>query len=61
MLLIARHGKIGYLESFGALGPDQETRMPPDAIFRIYSMSKPITNGPPWPCSRTAGSAWMTR
>lgn len=43
VLLIARHGKIGYLESFGSLNPDQKTPMSTDAIFRIYSMSKAIT------------------
>lgn len=44
VLLIARHGKIGYLESFGELDPNLKTPMPSDAIFRIYSMSKPITS-----------------
>lgn len=43
VLLIARHGKIGYFQSVGALTPDAETPMPTDALFRIYSMSKPIT------------------
>jgi CubicO group peptidase (beta-lactamase class C family) len=40
-MLIARHGKIAYRQSVGALrpgGPD----MTDDAIFRIYSMTKPI-------------------
>jgi len=44
VLLVARRGKIGYLESFGVLDPNRGVPMPPDAIFRIYSMSKPITN-----------------
>lgn len=44
VLLIARHGRIAYLKGFGALAPDQSTPMPPDAIFRLYSMSKPITS-----------------
>jgi CubicO group peptidase (beta-lactamase class C family) len=43
VLLIARHGKIGYLESLGDLDPGRGKPMPADAIFRIYSMSKPIT------------------
>jgi CubicO group peptidase (beta-lactamase class C family) len=43
-LLIARHGKIAYFETFGALDPQTKTPMPKDAIFRIYSMSKPITS-----------------
>jgi CubicO group peptidase (beta-lactamase class C family) len=40
-MLIARRGKIAYAERLGALksgGPP----MPADAIFRIYSMTKPI-------------------
>jgi CubicO group peptidase (beta-lactamase class C family) len=43
VLLIARKGKIGYFETFGALDPQTHTSMTKDAIFRIYSMSKPIT------------------
>jgi CubicO group peptidase (beta-lactamase class C family) len=43
-LLIARNGKIAYYESFGWLDARSKTPMPRDAIFRIYSMSKPITS-----------------
>jgi CubicO group peptidase (beta-lactamase class C family) len=43
VLLIARHGKIAYFESLGLLDPQAKTEMRKDAIFRIYSMSKPIT------------------
>ncbi len=43
VLLIARHGKVAYFESLGALDPQGKTSMSKDAIFRIYSMSKPIT------------------
>lgn len=43
VLLIARKGKIGYFEAFGALDPQTHTSMTKDAIFRIHSMSKPIT------------------
>src|SRR5215472_2219438 len=43
-LLIVRNGKIAYYESFGWLDPATRTPMPKDAIFRIYSMSKPITS-----------------
>jgi CubicO group peptidase (beta-lactamase class C family) len=43
VLLIARHGKIAYLESLGLLDPQAKTPMHKDAIFRIYSMSKPVT------------------
>src|ERR1700751_516788 len=43
VLLIARHGKIAYFESLGLLDPQAKTPMQKDAIFRIYSMSKPIT------------------
>jgi CubicO group peptidase (beta-lactamase class C family) len=40
-MLIARHGKIGYRQVFGALRPGGPA-MPGNAIFRIYSMTKPI-------------------
>ena len=43
VLLIARHGKVAYFENLGLLDPQAKTPMPKDAIFRIYSMSKPIT------------------
>src|SRR5262245_52249223 len=41
ILLISRHGKIAYFEAMGSLDPDKP--MTKDAIFRIYSMTKPIT------------------
>ena len=43
VLLISRHGKIAYFESLGNLDPEKKTPMTKDAIFRIYSMTKPIT------------------
>src|SRR5215469_12248086 len=43
VLLIARQGKVAYFENLGSLDPQAKTPMPKDAIFRIYSMSKPIT------------------
>jgi CubicO group peptidase (beta-lactamase class C family) len=43
VLLIARQGKIAYFESLGMLDPQAKTPMRKDALFRIYSMSKPIT------------------
>jgi CubicO group peptidase (beta-lactamase class C family) len=43
VLLIARHGKVAYFENIGFLDPQAKSPMPKDAIFRIYSMSKPIT------------------
>ena len=42
-MLIARHGKIAFRELIGSLkagGPP----MPDDAIFRVYSMTKPIVS-----------------
>lgn len=41
--LIARHGKVGYLESAGSRDVEAGAPMDRDAIFRIFSMSKPIT------------------
>jgi len=41
--LIARGGKLAFVGLFGALKPDGPP-MPLDAIFRIYSMTKPIVS-----------------
>lgn len=43
VLLIARHGKLTYLESVGKMDPATDSPMTVDGIFRVYSMSKPIT------------------
>jgi CubicO group peptidase (beta-lactamase class C family) len=42
VLLISRHGKVAYFEAMGSADPDKKTPMTKDAIFRIYSMTKPI-------------------
>jgi len=42
-MVIARHGRIAYRESVGALRPGGPA-MSDDAIFRIYSMTKPIVS-----------------
>src|SRR5262249_33275018 len=44
IVLVARHGKIAWLEVVGMLDPQTKALMRKDAIFRIYSMSKPITS-----------------
>ena len=44
VILVARHGKVAYLESAGSLDPAAKTPMTKDAIFRIYSMSKAVTS-----------------
>jgi len=43
-VLLARHNRICYFESFGMMDIEAGKQMQPDAIFRIYSMSKPITS-----------------
>ncbi|MFT6590860.1 MAG: CubicO group peptidase (beta-lactamase class C family) [Rhodoferax sp.] len=42
--VIARHGKLALFDSVGALDPVLGTPMTSDAIFRIYSMTKPIVS-----------------
>ena len=42
-MVIARHGKIAYRDLVGALRPGGP-QMTDDAIFRIYSMTKPIVS-----------------
>ena len=41
--LVARHGKIAYLEAHGLLDVESKRAMPKDGVFRLASMSKPIT------------------
>jgi len=42
--LVARHGKVAYCNAFGRLDPASDAPMTTDAIFRIYSMTKPIVS-----------------
>ena len=42
--LVARHGKVAYFEAYGLQNPDTKTPMSRDSIFRIYSMTKPLTS-----------------
>jgi CubicO group peptidase (beta-lactamase class C family) len=40
---VARHGQVGYFRSFGSMDLERGKPMAEDTIFRIYSMTKPIT------------------
>src|SRR5881628_3900165 len=42
--LIARKGRVAYFETFGQLDPKTGAPMSKDAIFRLYSMTKPFTS-----------------
>ena len=44
VLVLARHGRIALMEGIGRLDPAREAPMGRDAIFRIYSMTKPIVS-----------------
>ena len=44
VVLIARHDKVAYLRAFGFQDREQKIAMKPDSIFRIASMTKPITS-----------------
>jgi CubicO group peptidase (beta-lactamase class C family) len=41
--LVARRGRIAHFESYGAMDLESKKPMPKDGIFRLASMSKPIT------------------
>jgi len=43
-LLIARNGKLAYLQTLGYQDREKKIPMKRDAIFRIFSMTKPITS-----------------
>ena len=42
--IVARRGKIAYFETVGQLDPKTSAPMAKDAIFRLYSMTKPFTS-----------------
>ena len=42
--IVARKGRIAYFEAIGQLDPKSATPMSKDAIFRLYSMTKPFTS-----------------
>jgi CubicO group peptidase (beta-lactamase class C family) len=44
VILIARHGKIGYFEALGFQDREKQLPMRRDSIFRIASMTKPIVS-----------------
>jgi len=43
VMLVARHGKLAYFEAFGMRDKAKNTPMARNAIFRLGSMTKPIT------------------
>ncbi len=44
LAMVARNGKVAYFETAGMADTENNVRMREDTIFRIYSMSKPITS-----------------
>jgi len=44
VVAIVRRDRPVYLQAFGRLTPDGPAAMPEDALFRIYSMTKPVTS-----------------
>src|SRR5262245_53963384 len=44
VVLLARRGKVAYLQAIGLRDVEAKQRMTPDTIFRIASMTKPITS-----------------
>src|SRR5215475_15339800 len=44
VVVVAREGKVAYFEAFGQRDPKAGAPMTKDAIFRLYSMTKPFTS-----------------
>ena len=42
-VVVARHGEVGYFQSFGEMDRERAKPVADDTIWRIYSMTKPIT------------------
>ena len=43
-VMVARRGHVAYFDSFGHMDRERGKLMADDTIFRIYSMTKPITS-----------------
>ncbi len=41
---VVRHGRLAYLEALGELDRERRLAMRDDALFRLYSMTRPITS-----------------
>lgn len=39
---VARHGSVGYFESFGLMDRERDKAVAEDTIWRLYSMTKPV-------------------
>jgi len=44
LTLVARKGQLAYLDARGKMDIDSGRGLEPDSIFRIYSMTKPVTS-----------------
>ncbi len=44
VVLIARHGSIAYHKAFGMADIESGKKMQTDSLFRLYSMTKPVTS-----------------
>lgn len=44
VVMIGRRGKVAFLESFGTQDARTGQPMRPDSVFRIFSMTKPVTS-----------------
>ena len=44
VVLIARHGSIAYHKAFGYADIESGKKMQTDSLFRLYSMTKPVTS-----------------
>jgi CubicO group peptidase (beta-lactamase class C family) len=44
VITVARHGKLVWFHNLGHLQPQDHAVIPKDAIFRIYSMTKPVVS-----------------
>lgn len=43
VVLVARHGRVAHLSAFGDADAQQGRKLKADSLFRIYSMTKPMT------------------
>jgi CubicO group peptidase (beta-lactamase class C family) len=44
LAVVARHGKLAHVASVGSMDVEHQRALSPDAVFRIFSMTKPIAS-----------------
>jgi hypothetical protein len=58
---VCRHGRVAYVQTYGQRDLEADAPVEVDTVFRIYSMTKPITSLAAMTLYERAGSSSATR